>query len=273
MADILSIFARKRQDLAELELFANICIRALQQASKAVEGIELQLKIADALGEPLPFESTEALEKAKEEAAKVAAFAVTQTSGGSPYLFSLCAVRLWALMEALVDELIVETMYDPTKCSDQDLLSRLKGPLVEFRAASAEEQAEFLAETLKQAVDAPLKLGVGRFEAVLAPVGLGGQVDESVRKALFELSQIRNVIVHKSGRADRRIIEACPWLALTRGGDVVVTDKLFGKFLSASYWYLLELAGRKDERDGKVRTSELTHAHSLLLKEIARLSS
>jgi len=43
--------------------------------------------MASALGEPSPFETSDALDRAKAAAAKTAAFAASQTEGGSPYLY------------------------------------------------------------------------------------------------------------------------------------------------------------------------------------------
>jgi hypothetical protein len=268
--DFRAVLLRKREELRELEHFASVCDNALHQATKAVRSVELQREIASHLGEPPPFENDGEFEKAKSHASAIAKFAEAEKSAGLPYLFGLCAVRLWALMEALVDELVVEAMRQPERCKDQAALSRLKGPLVEFRAASSDEQAEFLAETLKQSVDAALKLGVGRFEAILDPVGLGGPVDDSIRKSLFELSQIRNVIVHKGGKADRRLVDGCAWLGLQRGAIVRVGGAMFARYRLAAYWYLIELRGRVDERFGGHRPVQEKHAHELLLRDIAK---
>lgn len=53
-------------------------------------------------------------------------------------------------------------------------------------------------------------LGVARFETLLALVELSGAIDEEHRKGLFELQQVRNVIVHRAGIVDRRLREQCP---------------------------------------------------------------
>jgi hypothetical protein len=144
---------------------ADVCGSALAKAKMAVRGVELQKEIAAALGEPPPFESEDEFEKAKGKAATVAEFAASEAAQGFAYLFGLCTVRLWALLEALVDEIVVAALREPRLCKDQAIIGKLKGPLVEFQSAPAAEQAEFLAETLKQAVDASLKPGAGRFEA------------------------------------------------------------------------------------------------------------
>lgn len=215
----------------------------------------------------------DALEKAKADAAEVAAFADTQRVHGAPYLYGLCVVRLWTLLEAAVDELVVSAMHEPLPGRDQTVLAKLKGPLIEFRASSPDEQVELLAETLKHVTDAPLKLGVGRFEAVLGPLGLGGSVDEHVRRTLFELSQIRNCVVHKSGKVDRRLTEACPWLKLSRGEVIHVQASMVHTYLSAAYWYLLELRCRIDVRMGKDRRESSTLAQVQLAELLSQQSS
>lgn len=260
MSSFLKLIERKRDDLSELQLFAGVCDKALNQAARMVDTIDLVHRISAFLEEPSPYTSETELELAKASASRVEKFAESQVSNGSPYLFSLCAVRLWALLEAFVDELVVEALQCPQDCPGQAVLSKLKGPLIEFRTAPPDEQAEFLAETLKQTLDASLKLGVGRFEVLLEPLGLSGEVHSKVRKVLYELSQIRNVIVHKSGRADRRIVESCPWLDSTRGEVLHVTSKMFERYLKAAYWYLLEIRARVDERSGAKRSGQIRSA-------------
>jgi uncharacterized protein YutE (UPF0331/DUF86 family) len=50
-------------------------------------------------------------------------------------------------------------------------------------------------------------LGCGRFESLLDTIGLGGSVEETVKRLFLELSQVRNIVVHKAGKADKRIVE------------------------------------------------------------------
>lgn len=264
------VVRHKLDDLHELEVFANICAKALGGAVHAVRAVEWQIRAASALGKPLPFSSDEESEKAKVHAAEVVKFAEFQRDNGLPYLFGLCSVRLWALLEALVDEIATQAMQEPESCKDQAILSKLKGPLIPFRNATAEEQAEFLGETLKQAVDAPLKTGVARFEAILEPIGLGGVVGADIRRLLFELSRVRNVLVHKGGRADNRLVESCPWLGMRRGEPTNITGRMFGRYMLAAWWYFMELAGRAAERAGEERATQLVELQTDLLAEITR---
>jgi len=269
---IYRIVSEKREDLRALELFVDIALNGIDKATKAVHGIKLIQKINEALGDPPPFTNEEALAKAKARAADVAQFAESEKSRGFPYLFGIASIRLWSLLEALVDDLAVEALKDPAGCKDQVLLSRLKGPLLEFRNASSDDQAEFLAETLKQAVEAALKQGIGKFESILEPIGLGGGIADSARKCLFELSHVRNAIVHKGGKADRKLIEACPWLLLTRGDQVCLNGKDFHRYTMAAYWYLLEIKLRYQFR-GELRPDAMTQLQADLVTQILKLEA
>ncbi len=259
MSDFIKIIQRKREELEELETFVSVCANALRQAEKAIEMIDVRKRLKEALGEG-GDENPEKEEAEREHAEKVAKFATFQIANGSPYLYSLCSVRLWTLLEAFVDELVVEAMRNPLKGCDQKILMKLKAPIIDFISASAEEQAELLAETLKNAVEAPLKLGIGKFESILDPVGLGGSSGDETKKYLFELSQVRNVIVHKGAIADRRFVDACPWLNQEKGKQVNVSREMFDRYRIASYLYIVEIRGLIDEKSGKSRSEKVINA-------------
>lgn len=261
----LNIIERKHSELQQLQFFSAVSENALHQASNAVRIVEWRREVADLLGEPSPYETDEHFERAKANASRVATFASDENLAGQPYLFGTCTVRLCALLEALVDDLVAEAIREPARCKDQQLLGRLKGPLIEFSTATPEEQAELLTETLKQAVDASLKVGAGRFEVLLDPVGLGGGICDAVRRALCELVHVRNVLMHRGGKADRRLTYGCPWLGLGRGDLVRVTGERFRGYQSAAYWYLVELKCRVLERFGELRPADGVR----LLDEIA----
>ncbi|HXV79024.1 MAG TPA: hypothetical protein VEG60_04020 [Candidatus Binatia bacterium] len=93
-------------------------------------------------------------------------------------------------------------------------------------------------------VKARFKLGIGRFEAVLNQIGLGGPVDADVQRTILELSQIRHVIIHRLGKADEKLAITCPWLNLRPGQRVRITQKQFRQFYLAFFWYMLELDRR-----------------------------
>ncbi|MGO8760867.1 MAG: hypothetical protein ACLP2P_16005 [Desulfobaccales bacterium] len=256
---------RTRDELIHLEKFVDICVRALEQSTHAVQMVDICQRASKVLGDTPLLMTEKELREAKKRASEVEVFSKKQKEDGFPYLYSLAVVRLWGILEAMVDDIVVDFMHRPDKCKDKDLLYSLKGPLLEFATASPEQQADFLTERLKDAVKAGLQPGVGRFEAMLEPIGLGGGIDHDVRRVLFELSQVRNAIVHKVALADRRFVEACPWLNLKRGGKLKVNGGDFHLYMLSALYYALELSLRTLQLSGYEPTEQRTK----LLPEIA----
>ena len=79
---------------------------------------------------------------------------------------------------------------------------------------------------------------------------MSGSVEEHVKRTLFEMNQVRNVLVHKRGIADRRLVEACPWLNLSLGDSVKVDHKMFQRYDEAVQKYVLTIMDRVSERFG-----------------------
>ena len=121
-----------------------------------------------------------------------------------------------------------------------------------------EDRPSYLLDLLEQEVASGLKLGVGRFESLLDIFGLSGAVPNFVRRYLFELSQVRNVLVHRRGIADRRLVDQCPWLKLQIGDRVVVRHEQMARYMTAGLAYAMTILQRLrclfgKEEDSNVR--------------------
>src|SRR5262249_51191654 len=84
----------------------------------------------------------------------------------------------------------------------------------------------------------------------LEPFGLSGAVPDAVQRDVFELNQVRNCLLHRAGRADRRLIDACPWLGLTTGMPVVVTHQTYQRYVVSLIRYATQLVVRITEHSG-----------------------
>lgn len=234
-------------DLFNLDSFVDCSIEGIGYGSRAVEFTDRMR----ALGmERLRDEHAYLTRRKHFE--KLESFAKKEVSDGHPYLFALVSVKLCSILEAAVDHVLVELLKDPRTVTSSTKVSRLKGPLVEFIGATELDRMVYLREALKQEIASDLKVGVGRFESVLDALGFCGIVAPSIRKALLELHEIRNVVMHKMGKADKQFKARCPWNEIELGQSMRVTQTEYRVYHTAALWYLIEL----DQRWGEKMTDQ-----------------
>lgn len=221
--------------------FVQVCQTGMHYSRQAVRVVDFNEVRADALGVASPYSD---LQAARAAAIKLETFARQEDGEGFPYLYGLASVSLWGLLEAAVDDLLVDCLRFPESCADIRLIEGIKGPLLAFGNATQEQRAQFLASEISRHVKADLQTGAGRFEALLRPAGLDGPVDDLVGRSLFELSQVRHVTVHRFGVVDHRFQDACPWRAETIGQRLRVTGPDFARYRWSVEWYLFEILGR-----------------------------
>lgn len=94
------------------------------------------------------------------------------------------------------------------------------------------------------------------FEGLLRLIDLTGPVEDETKRTLYELGQVRNVIVHRASIADRKLVKACPWLNLSPGTKVVVTSTAFARYVNAVQDYLVALLSRVKSRVPPRRSGE-----------------
>jgi hypothetical protein len=210
----------------------------------ATEARKATLVLADYRNRNLPVGSPqhptpEELEHAK----KLEAFAAEQMPHFA-FLHSLAAFRLWTILEVAVEDWLSELLQTHAELRVQPAFASLEGPLVDFVAMSVREQSRVLVECQKQRLSAPLKKGVGRFEALLNTVNLGGPVPDLQRRVLLEVAEVRNIVAHKNGRADSRFINQCPWFGANENSQLLVTHQHFQRYVTVAHWYLVELSRR-----------------------------
>jgi hypothetical protein len=256
-------------ELVKLDRFVELCLFGLENATEATSFIDLRRETAEILKQPDPYPTPERYEHARQQALALESFAKEERTAAFPYVFSLAVIKLWSILETWSDDLLVAELRSPEKCRDQRLLMSLEGPLLDFAKAGQDEQAELLATELKLAVKAPLKLGVSRFEALFEPLGLDGPVPDVVRKTIFELSQARNVIVHRGAIADKRFVEACPWLALGIGQPLLLGPTHFHCYALGARWYVVELDRRFTDRDGAAPRQKVINTLAALLTRLS----
>jgi len=179
-----------------------------------------------------------------------AAFALRETETGFPVLHAHAALSVWSQLEAAVRLFLARWLEHEKSALDVEAVQRLKVKIGEYERLQGEDRYFYIVDRLEQETVAPLKSGIGRFEVILEPFGLSGKVEADIQRDLFELNQVRSCQLHRAGRADRRFVDACPWLGLEVGQRLNVTSEATRRYINAVLLYATELVCRIGERFG-----------------------
>lgn len=158
-----------------------------------------------------------------------------------PLLHAWAIISLWASLEAVIKSFVAEWLKHKPTAWRVEPIQRLKIRIGEYESIPRAERHLFVVELLERETGAGLKNGTTRFEALLTPFGLSGESPDIVRQIIFELGQVRNLIVHRGGRVDRIFREACPWVKIPLGHELKVSTKMWHKynFVVSTYVTLL----------------------------------
>lgn len=207
--------------------------------------------------------------KAEEEDLRLHRFTEEEADKRYPYLFSLVAVRLWAMIEAAVREFLVHALLDPRSLPKTSALEKLRGPISPFIGADASVQAELLADMVLELSEGRLH-GVRRYDAALEKIGFEGRPPGTIDEILRELAEVRHCVVHRGGKADKRLLSACPWLQAAPGDALPATIERFWLYRTATYWYFMELVRRWSAwKNLNAPLHVATHMQLVVLDELA----
>lgn len=179
-----------------------------------------------------------------EEAQKIAKLAETENERRFPLLHAHSLIGMWAAFEASVEDMLVGFLINDPNVLENDVFRKIRIRLGEFELLEKEERMRFLLSEFERNQSAGRKQGVDRFEMLLEPFGLSGAIDAEIKKNIREMHHIRNVLVHRAGKADRRIVEGCPWLGLSLGQNVTVSPEAMSRYEHSLVRYMTELIYR-----------------------------
>lgn len=163
-------------------------------------------------------------------AEKEAALARKEVDSDFQLLHAQAVVSIWSALESLMKDLLVAWLVNQPAAWDPDPVARIRIPLAAFQRLLPEERASFVVETLERDAGAALKQGVGRFDAVLSLFGIPVVLEDKDRRVVLEMSQVRHCLAHRSGVADKRLLDGCPWLELKIGDRVRISHGDFHRY-------------------------------------------
>jgi hypothetical protein len=173
-----------------------------------------------------------------------------EVRNGYPVHHAQSSVAIWAALEILVEDVAVGFLLNFPKARKSESLSRIKVSWADVEALTEEELMRLLIKNLEVSSGAENRAGIGRFEAVLTPLGFSLDVDTRAKKYLFELKEVRNIILHRGSVADASMCSKCPWLGLTAGESLVVTHDMFHIYDIAAHDFVGSMLRSFEKLDG-----------------------
>jgi hypothetical protein len=193
-------------------------------------------------------EVTKEMKADLETATKDAAFAENERRNEFPFMHASTLVAAWGSLEAGIEDMLVGISLNEPEVLQKDEFMKIRIPLARFEALEKEERIRFLVGEVERMLTAPAIQGVDTFEKVLQLFGLSGEVRETVKKVLWEMNHMRNVIVHRDSHADLRLIQACPWIKLKVGDRTLINYDKYALYHDAVYEYIKILLRRLSKR-------------------------
>jgi len=226
----------------------------LDLSTRGISVLRAMPQALQALAKAEPPSDAATAQAGLDRAQKAAELARTEVDTGFPLLHAQATISLWSDLEnALRTFLATWLSHEPTASSIEPI-QKLKVCLGEYESMDSDERCYYIVDRLEQEIESRNRRGVDRFEALLAAFGFKSPLDKRVKRDLLELYHVRNVLVHRRGVADRRLVQACPWLHLSAGEQITVTPESYHKYLHAVGIYVLELIVRVAGRFGFSRS-------------------
>jgi len=236
------------------------CKSFLEQAQVVNEVLDLCMRgvgsitnfpqIVSAIAKAEGTFGSKAVEEERNRAEALKERALREINSGFSTLHSQATISLWSSLESMVKDLVSDWICNRPETLNDTSWANLKVRVGDYEPLDAEQRADYLVELADLNLGGPLKQGVTRFEKLLETIGLGGAVSDEVRKTLFELQQVRNVLVHRQGVADQRFCRTCAWMNMTPGQRVAINRERYEGYVSAAYSYASELIIRTAESFG-----------------------
>jgi hypothetical protein len=225
-------YAEESRRLLHMSMQGIYMLRAIP---KAVEAIEIRNQGPDKYEGP---------HTSMEEAQEIARLALAEKERGYPILHAHALVGLWAAFEAAVEDLLVGFLINDLTILKKDEFAKIRISLREFELLEKEERMRFLLGEFEKNQGVGRKHGADRFEVLLEPFGLSGVLAPEIKKDIREMYHIRNVLVHRGGKADRRIVEGCSWLEYSLGQEITVTPGAMARYEQSLMKYVIEIICR-----------------------------
>ncbi len=184
-------------------------------------------------------------------AREMAQFAKGEIKDKYPFLHSLALVSVWSGLESLIDKLVVWLLKYRQSSAKKEVISKIKIPWAEYELFDDNDKYYYLVKELERSVNANVKRGVDKFETLLDVFHVAGHVDRKVKKNIYELYNVRNIIVHNASVVDASFLKACPWKKYKVGEKIKIMPRDYVRYRDAITEYMTCVVKRLVVKYGK----------------------
>ena len=179
-----------------------------------------------------------------QEVRRRADLAMKEVQTGFPLFHAHTLVGLWGALQAAVEDSVVGMLSNETDLLLEPAFSRIRISIAEFEVLEREDRIRLVVEEVSRNQPPGGKQGIDLFESLLDKLKLSGEVPAELKKIIWEMHHVRNVIVHRAALADRRLVRNCPWLDLKVGDKMIVEHQRLMDYSGALAEYLIILVHR-----------------------------
>jgi hypothetical protein len=219
-----TIFLRRRDELTRL-------VGMTATALRGTNGLERLTRVLNK--DDADVEAARRLEQA----------AQAELTSELPILHSAATVLIWGALETAVRDFVVRWLLQNPTSRQAAEFKNIRIRLLDYEMLDGEERMRYLLGVIEQELGAPLKPGVGRFMCLLKPLGIVPAVSDEERRTLNELAAVRNVIVHKAGIVDGRLLELCPWIPVREGEALQIGFSQFSGYVRVASFFVASIVG------------------------------
>jgi hypothetical protein len=171
---------------------------------------------------------------------------------GFPAINAHHTAHLWDMLDATLSDMFALVFMCLPEALKIPVLRKVRFGIADFEDLPQRYRMRMVVKELKRELarngPAARKNGVEIYEQILREFAVKETAPKSATERLVELRAVRNIIVHNMSIADGHFLEQCPWLSMSLGADVKVTDSQYTSYVDAAGTYLLATALRLHQR-------------------------
>jgi hypothetical protein len=209
-----------------------------------VGSFQQSIKLMEAVHALLVAEGKPASADRIDEARNLLPVVEAEIQEGFPLFHGLAAIGLWSAFEAFAKDLLLDCLENDPAFLKIHSVQKVKVSVARFGAMSEDARHAHILASMAVDIGAEGRPGIAGIERLFREFGLGGSPSDELRACLLELKAVRNALVHRSGVADWRLVQLCPWLGLEPGDAVRISGQMLMMYATSSLVYGTDLTLR-----------------------------